>query len=86
MRLVAVGKVTPEEAKAMALPFPVLSDLDLAVAKQYGLLHEKGYMFKDVARPTTILLGPDREIRWLRASDNVRLRPGVDEIFEELRK
>jgi peroxiredoxin len=81
-----VGKVTPEQAKAMALPFPVLSDLELAAAKKYGLLHEKGYMFQDVARPTTIVIGEDRRIRWMRPSDHVRIRPAVDEIFDELRK
>jgi len=83
---VAVGKVTPEQAKSWALPFPVLSDMELVAAKKYGLLHEKGYMFQDVARPTTILIGDDRRIRWLRASDHVRFRPSVDDIFDELRK
>src|SRR5204863_231358 len=84
--LVAVGKVTPGQAKSLELPFPVLSDLDLEAAKKYGLVHEKGYLFQDAARPTTLLLGDDRRIRWMRPSDHVRIRPTVDEIFEELRK
>jgi peroxiredoxin len=84
--VVAVGKVTPDEAKSLALPFPVLSDVDLVAVKKYGLLHEKGYLFQDVGRPTTILVGQDGVIRWISAADTIRPRPSVDEIFEQLRK
>lgn len=84
--MVAVGPQTPEEGEAMGLPFPVLSDPDLEVTKQYGLLHEKGLLFKDVPRPTTILVGEDRSVRWIRAAENVRLRPTVDEVIEQLRR
>jgi len=86
VRVVAVGRVTPEEAKSLGLPFDILCDTGLEVAKSYGLLHEKGYLFQDIARPTTLLIGDDRVIRWMRPSDHVRPRPAVDEIFEELRK
>ena len=84
--MVAVGKVTPEQAKSLELPFPVLCDDQLDAAKRYGLIHEKGYLFQDVARPTTIFLGQDRVIRWMRPSDNIRPRPSVDEIFEEMKR
>lgn len=84
--MVAVGKVTPEQAKSMALPFPVLSDMELTAAKKYGLIHEKGYMLQDVSRPATFLLGPDRVIRWMSAADNIRPRPAFSEIFEEMRR
>ncbi len=70
----------------MGLPFAVLCDSELEVAKKYALIHEKGYLFQDVARPTTILLGQDRVIRRIWMEDNIRPRPGVGEIFEELRK
>jgi peroxiredoxin len=69
----------------MGLPFPVLSDPDLAVARKYGLLHEKGMMFEDVARPATLILGPDRVIRWMRVADHIRTRPTPEEIFQQLR-
>jgi peroxiredoxin len=86
VRVVAVGRVTPEEAKGMELPFTVLCDSDLAVARKYGLIHEKGYLFQDIARPTTLILGTDRVVRWMDASEHVRIRPSVEEILEELRK
>ncbi len=83
----AVGPQTPEEAKSMGFPFPVLSDPDLAVTRRYGLLHEKGMIGKgDVPRPATILVGDDGLVRWVRVGDNIRSRPAPEEIFEQLRK
>jgi peroxiredoxin len=85
--LVAVGPVSPEEAKAFELPFPVLSDLELEATKKYGLLHEKGLFGSDVPRPTTMLLDKGtRTILWMRTETDVRTRPDPEEIFNLLRK
>lgn len=85
--MVAVGPQTPEQAKSMGLPFPLLSDPDLAVASKYGLVHPKGFMGKDVPRPTTLLISKgDRIIRWMRAATQIRTRPTPDEIFDQLRQ
>jgi peroxiredoxin len=85
--VVAVGPMTPEEAKAFDLPFPVLSDPDLKETLKYGLVHEKGLLGKDVPRPATLLIDKGtRVIRWMRAETSVRIRPDPDEIFEQLRK
>jgi peroxiredoxin len=83
--VVAVGPMTPAEAKGFDLPFPVLSDPDLATTKKYGLVHEKGMMGKDVPRPSTLLLDKERRIRWMRAETSVRIRPDPEEIFEQLK-
>jgi peroxiredoxin len=83
--VVAVGPVSPEEAKAFDLPFPVLSDLQFEATRKYGLLHEKGFLGKDVPRPTTLLLDKERVIRWMRAETDIRTRPDPQEIFEALR-
>jgi len=84
--VIAVGPMTPEEAKAFDLPFPVLSDPGLEATKKYGLVHEKGLMNQDVPRPTTILIDKDRKIRWMRAETSVRIRPDPEEIFEQLKQ
>jgi peroxiredoxin len=84
--VVAVGPMTPAEAKALDLPFPVLSDAGLEATKKYGLVHEKGLMTLDVPRPTTILLDKDRKVRWMRAETSLRIRPDPEEIFEQLRQ
>jgi len=83
--VIAVGPMTPAEAKAFDLPFPVLSDPDLEATRKYGLVHEKGLMNKDVPRPTTLLIDKDRRIRWMRAETSVRIRPDPEEIFEQLK-
>jgi peroxiredoxin len=80
-----VGPMTPAEAKALDLPFPVLSDPDLETTKKYGLVHEKGMMGKDVPRPSTLLIDKERKIRWMRAETSVRIRPDPEEIFEQLK-
>lgn len=84
--VVAVGPVTPEEAKGFELPFPVLSDLEYEATKKYGLLHEKGLLGKDVPKPTTLFLDKDRVIRWMRTETDVRTRPDPEEIFNLLRQ
>ena len=84
--VIAVGPMSPEEAKAFDLPFPVLSDPDLEATKKYGLVHEKGLMNKDVPRPTTLLIDKDRQIRWMRAETSVRIRPDPEEIFDQLKQ
>lgn len=84
--IVAVGPVTPEEAKAFELPFPVLSDLEFEATKKYGLFHEKGLLGKDVPRPTTLFLDKERVIRWMRTETDVRTRPDPEEIFNLLRQ
>jgi peroxiredoxin len=84
--VLAVGPQTPEEGKAMGLPFPVLSDPGLEVSRGYGLFHEKGMLGKDVPRPATLLVDKDRRVRWIRTAGNIRTRPSPDEVFEALRK
>ncbi|HXX93216.1 MAG TPA: peroxiredoxin family protein [Planctomycetota bacterium] len=86
VQVVAVSRLTPEQARSMELPFPVLADPELEVTKKYGLLHEKGYLFRDTARPATLLLDPDRILRRIWMESEIRTRPPVTEIFEELRK
>jgi peroxiredoxin len=77
---------TPEQSKAMGLPFPVLSDPGLEAARKYGLLHPGGMMGKDVHRPATLILDQGRKVLWIHAGDHIRVRPTPDEVFEQLRK
>jgi peroxiredoxin len=87
VEVVAIGPQSPEDSKAMGLPFPVLSDPDLKVTADYGLVHVKGAFTKDVPRPATILVAKgSRDILWLKATDNVRYRPTVEEVIEALRQ
>jgi peroxiredoxin len=87
VEVVAVGPVTPEEAKSFDLPFPVLSDLQFEATKKYGLFHEKGVVGHDVPRPTTILIDKGtRKIKWMRVETDARTRPDPEEVFNLLRQ
>jgi peroxiredoxin len=87
VEVVAISPQTPEKNKAMGLPFPVLSDPDLKVTTDYGLVHPKAIFGKDMPRPATILVNKgDRNIQWLKAADHVRIRPTPEEIIEALRQ
>jgi peroxiredoxin Q/BCP len=44
------------------LPFPVLSDPEGRVARQYGALDRRGR-----TRPALVIVGQDRRVRWSRA-------------------
>ena len=87
VEVVAISPQLPEKNKAMGLPFPVLSDPELKVTADYGLVHAKAMFGQDMPRPTTILVhNGDRNIQWLKAADNVRIRPTPDEIIDALRR
>jgi peroxiredoxin len=68
------------------LGFPLLSDPDQRVIKQYGLLHEKGHGGSDIARPADLLVDRDGIIRWVHYTDNIRVRPHPEEILAEAQR
>jgi peroxiredoxin len=72
--------------RELHLDFPLLSDSDERVIKQYGLLHEKGYRGGDIARPADLLLDDDGVVRWARFTDNIRVRPHPEEILAEAKR
>lgn len=87
MEVVAVGPESPEKNKAAGHPFPVLSDPDLKVTTDYGLLDPKGWFGRDIPRAATLLVDKGtRNILWIQAAPDIRRRPTVDEVFEALRK
>jgi peroxiredoxin len=74
-------------AESMKLPFPVLSDPDLAVTKLYAGVHPKaGPGGSDQARPTTVIVGKDGAVKWVNQYDEVRSRPDPAELAAVLRK
>lgn len=83
--VVAVGPQTPEQAKALGLPFPLLSDPDFEATHKYGLFHAKGLLGRDVPRPTTLLLDRNRKVVWMRAATDTRVRPAPEELFEAMK-
>lgn len=65
--------------------FPILSDTDLKVIREYGLLHAKGYKDSDIAIRATLVLDKDGIERWRYPATSVPDIPGPDEVLAQLR-
>jgi peroxiredoxin len=60
-------------ATSLALPFPVLSDPDLAVIRAYGVADESN----GIAWPAEFLVDPGGTIRWRATAKSVGTRASV---------
>lgn len=77
----------PKEAslqfkREAGINFPLLSDEDELVIKQYGLLHKGGNGSSDIARPADLLLDREGVIRWAMFTDNIRVRAHPDALLK----
>jgi peroxiredoxin len=72
--------------RELHLEFPLLSDPDERVIRQYGLLDEKGHGSSDIARPADLLLDGDGVIRWAHFTENIRVRPHPEEILAQAKR
>jgi peroxiredoxin len=61
--------------------FPLLSDEDEQVVKQYGLLHPGGNNGSDISRPANLLLDTQGVIRWAAFTDNIHVRPHPEAVL-----
>jgi len=63
--------------------FPLLSDPNAAVIRQYGVLHphagEKG---QDIARPAEYLIDSAGTIRWTNLTDDIRVRARPEMVLQ----
>lgn len=62
-------------------PFPLLSDPDLRVIDAYGARHPHGHEGKDIAKPSTIIIDPNRTIRFKYIGKDPTDRPTDNEIL-----
>lgn len=67
-------------AELLEIPFPLLSDPDLAVAMQYGVAMQG----EEIAIPAVFVVGRDGTLRWQKIGDNQRDRPTIEEILAAL--
>ncbi len=88
--VIAISVDTPEESKRVVernkLPFPILSDPDLAVIDAYGLRHAGGGPDGgDIAIPAHFLIGAEGRIRWKRVASRIQDRSDPETEWEEIR-
>ncbi|SRR5579871_1971561 len=62
-------------------PFPLLSDPELKVIDAYGARLEKGHEGKDIAKPTTLIIDPNKTIRFKYVGRDPTDRPTDNEIL-----
>lgn len=64
--------------QANPLPFPLLTDPDRAVIKQYGIWHALGWDALNIARPAAFLVDRSRTIQYRFVSKNQWDRPAPE--------
>jgi len=73
-------------AEGLRLGYRFLADRDLAVARRFGLVHERGGPEgQDVPRPATIVLDRDSVVRWFSVSRNFQVRPDPGDVLRAVR-
>jgi peroxiredoxin len=78
--------VSRELARKAGYTFPILSDRDAAVIRQYDLLHKgAGIEGADISRPAEFLLDRTGTIRWRDLTEDYRVRARPEEIVEKAR-
>ncbi len=72
--------------KVAGRQFPVLSDPNRSVIRNYGLIHAKGNDGEDIAIRTTLFIDEQGTMRWRRVSKNVLDVPKAADVLEQIRK
>mgnify|MGYP000081233680 CR=1 FL=1 len=65
-------------AQSLELPFPLLEDVDLRVALQWGVAMEG----RDIAVPAVFVVLPNGTIFWKKVGENIADRPTNSQILE----
>lgn len=79
-------EVSRELARKAGYTFPILSDRDAAVIRQYDLLHEgAGMGGQAVARPAEFLLDRTGTVVWRNLTEDYRVRARPEEMLERAR-
>jgi peroxiredoxin len=90
VEIIAVAPDTNEQsqkfAEGLRLGYRFVSDRDLAVARRYGLVHEKGgHDGQDVPKPATVVLDKAGVVRWFSVTHNFQVRPPAGDVLKAVR-
>ncbi len=106
LQTLAISKDTVAQAQQHrqrdGLTFPLLTDPELKIHRQFGLVHQNGLEFKTffmlgiplgwpvgfrrMAIPTTFLVDAQGIIRWIDQADDYRLRGNRERIEQALQQ
>ena len=84
---IAISVDSPETSRNLAqeqgYSFPILSDPDAAVTRQYDLVHAgAGANGENIARPAEFLIDTSGTVRWLNLTENYWVRARPEEVLE----
>ena len=84
---VAISIDSPETSRNLAqeqgYSFPILSDPDAEVTRQYDLVHAgAGANGENIARPAEFLIDTSGTVRWLNLTENYWVRARPEEVLE----
>jgi peroxiredoxin len=87
VRPVAISVDTPEESatlcKKAGYSYTFLSDPGAEVIRRYDVLHPgAGVDGKDIARPAEFLLDSAGVVRWMKLTEDIRVRARPEEILK----
>lgn len=72
--------VTAKFREENDIPFPILSDFNREVGRQYDVLHEDRFGMKDIARRSAFVIGPNGTVTYAWATDDAGVQVKFDEI------
>jgi glutaredoxin-dependent peroxiredoxin len=72
--------ITDRFREAEGIPFPILSDFNKDVAKQYGVLHEELLGLRGVAKRSAFVIDETGTVKYAWVSDDPRVEPPYDEV------
>ncbi|MFQ5888703.1 MAG: redoxin domain-containing protein [Gemmatimonadota bacterium] len=70
--------VTRKFREEEGIPFPILSDFNRAVAREYGVLHENLMGLEGVAKRAVFVIGTDGRVTYTWVSDEPGAEPDYD--------
>jgi len=73
--------VTDKFRQDEKIPFPILSDFNKEVSRQYGVLHEDLMGLKGVSKRSAFVIGKDGKVAYQWVSED----PGVQVKFDEIK-
>ena len=87
VEIAAISVDSPDESrklcKSRGYTFPFLSDPQAEVIRRYGVLHTRGgENGRDIALPAEFLVDQTGTIRWVKLTDDVRVRARPEEVLK----
>jgi peroxiredoxin len=85
--IAAISTDSPAESRKLSdnegYTYPFLSDPHAEVIRRYGVIHARaGENNRDIARPAEFLVDATGAIRWVKLTDDVRVRARPEEVIQ----